>query len=278
MRYSAPMNLLHNSQLGKKTKGSADYSADLLFPVPRADKRKLLGINDKLPFQGVDIWHAYEVSWLNDKGKPQIALAEFTIPCNSQNLIESKSFKLYLNSFNLAKFPSVNVIEETITRDISAALGKPAKVKLILPHTFANLQLQELTGNNIDDYDITIDTYQPDATLLYTTPSKVTETLVSNLLKSNCPMTDQPDWGSVQIHYSGNKIDAEGLLRYIISFRKYNEFHEQCVERIFTDIMQRCKPEKLSVFACYTRRGGLDINPFRANFSASPETVRTAFQ
>ncbi len=272
------MNKLHQSQLGKKTTGSHHYTPDLLFPLPRADKRKLLGINTQLPFQGIDLWHAYEVSWLNEKGKPQIALAEFTIPCDSPNLIESKSFKLYLNSFNLSSFSSAAVVATTLTNDLSNALGKEAKVKLILPKNFKDLTLQNLTGTNIDGYDVNIDTYQPDSHLLTTEKEKVTETLVSNLLKSNCPMTDQPDWGSVQIHYTGNKINAKSLLKYIISFRQHNEFHEQCVERIFVDIMQCCAPEKLSVFACYTRRGGLDINPFRANFTTQPPAVRTAFQ
>ena len=272
------MNKLHQSQLGKKTTGSASYSPNLLFPLPRADKRKLLGIDTELPFQGVDIWHAYEVSWLNKKGKPQIALADFTVPCDSPNLIESKSFKLYLNSFNLSTFSSAQEVSDTIANDLSNAAGKPVKVKLILPNAFKDLKLQDVPGENIDHYDVKIDTYQPDSNLLTTHQEKVTETLVSNLLKSNCPMTDQPDWGAVQIHYTGNKIDAEQLLKYIISFRQYNEFHEQCVERIFIDIMQHCKPEKLSVFACYTRRGGLDINPFRSNFSITAPTVRTAFQ
>lgn len=272
------MNKLHQSQLGKKTTGSTNYSPRLLFPLPRIDKRKLLGIDTALPFQGVDIWHAYEVSWLNEKGKPQIALAEFTIPCDSPNLIESKSFKLYLNSFNLSTFSSATEVSNTITNDLNKVIGKPIKVKLILPNAFKNLKLQNIPGKNIDHYDVKIDTYQPDSDLLITHEEKVTETLVSNLLKSNCPMTDQPDWGSIQVHYTGNKIDAKNLLKYIISFRQYNEFHEQCVERIFVDIMQRCSPAELSVFACYTRRGGLDINPFRANFTTSPPAVRTAFQ
>jgi len=273
------MQNLHDSQLGKKTGGSAQYSPQLLFPLARAEKRKLLGLNNAhLPFQGVDIWHAYEVSWLNAKGKPQIALAEFIIPCDSPNLIESKSFKLYLNSFNLAKFNSTEIVTTTIKDDLSAALGKPVEVKLILPSEFKQLQLQELPGKNIDHYDVSIDAYQPDTRLLSVTDKIVSETLTSNLLKSNCPITDQPDWACVQIHYHGKKIKEAELLKYIISFRQYNEFHEQCVERIFSDILRHCAPEKLSVFACYTRRGGLDINPFRANFAATPPDVRTAYQ
>ena len=272
------MKDIKNSQLGKKTTGCTQYSPQLLFPLARANKRELLGIGQSLPFQGVDIWHAYEVSWLNNNGKPQIALAEFIIPCDSPNLIESKSFKLYLNSFHLAKFSSAAMVAKTIEHDISKALEKAATVKLILPTDFEKLQLQQLPGINIDHHDVKIDTYQPEPMLLTVEGTPTCETLISNLLKSNCPITDQPDWACLQIYYRGNKINEKNLLKYIISFRQYNEFHEQCVERIFTDIMHYCTPKQLSVFACYTRRGGLDINPFRANFSIAPPIVRTAFQ
>lgn len=267
-----------HSQLGKQTHYKTTYDSSLLFPIPRQINRDKIGLDNFLPFQGFDIWNGYELSWLNDKGKPVVAILELVVPCDSPNLIESKSLKLYLNSFNQTKFANVAEVKALITRDLSSVAGKSVKLSIILPQDFNTLQMQELAGECIDELDVAIDCYQTKAEYLSVGDKIVEETLVSHLLRSNCLVTNQPDWGTVQIYYYGYAINHEGLLKYIISFREHNEFHEHCVERIFVDIMNRCRPEKLAVYARYTRRGGLDINPMRANFDYQIVKHRTARQ
>jgi 7-cyano-7-deazaguanine reductase len=274
------MNETH-SPLGKLTSYKDQYDPSLLFAIAREEKRQQIGIADKLPFMGIDIWNAYELSWLNQRGKPQIALAQFIIPANSPNLIESKSFKLYLNSFIQTKIESTEILSAYLSKDLSASCGAQVQVKLMEPASFSQEKLQALPGYCIDNLDIEVETYTPDPRLLQveTHQAQVEEILTSNLLKSNCLVTGQPDWGSVSIHYQGSPINRASLLKYLISFRQHNEFHEQCVERIFMDITRQCTPLKLSVYARYTRRGGLDINPFRTNFSGiAPLNIRTARQ
>lgn len=269
------------SPLGKTVSYIAEYAPSLLFPIARVGKRAEIGIDGALPFIGLDIWNAYEVSWLNLRGKPQIALITFQIPADSPNIVESKSFKLYLNSFNQTRLADVEALLQLLRADISAATGAAVQVKATLPEQFDALKLGELKGFCIDNLDIEVTQYDPQPHLLRCddSDSTTTETLTSNLLKSNCLVTGQPDWASVQIQYVGQPINRESLLRYLISFRNHNEFHEQCVERIFVDIMQACKPMKLAVYARYTRRGGLDINPFRSNFNADfPTNLRGARQ
>ncbi len=275
------MSEAHLSPLGKSVAYQAEYDPGLLFPIPRAGKRAEIGINGEPPFMGMDIWNAYELSWLNARGKPQVALANFLVPADSPNIIESKSFKLYLNSFNQTRLADEAELAGLLTRDLSAAIGKPVAVEIVSPERFASQRIADLDGYCIDNLDIEIDTYSPAPQLLRCEeyPVPVEETLVSNLLKSNCLVTGQPDWASVQIRYFGPAINRESLLRYLISFRNHNEFHEQCVERIFMDIQHMCRPMKLAVYARYTRRGGLDINPWRSNFSTSlPPNRRTARQ
>lgn len=275
-------NRPEQSALGKPTPYTDQYDNSLLFPIPRAQKRSEIGIGATLPFFGVDIWNAYELSWLNLRGKPQVALATFLVPADSPNIIESKSFKLYLNSFNQTKLADSTALLDTLRRDISAGFGAPVQVQLTLPETFDQQRFGDLGGINLDRLDIEVNQYLPDAALLQSDGSAapIEETLVSNLLKSNCLVTGQPDWASVQIHYAGAPIDQQGLLKYLIGFRNHNEFHEQCVERIFVDILRQCRPQKLSVYARYTRRGGLDINPYRSNFSSNqfPPNLRTTRQ
>ncbi len=275
------------SQLGKASAYIDQYDASLLFPLPRQTKRDEIGITGSLPFVGADLWTAFELSWLNLRGKPQVALAHFTVPCESTHIVESKSFKLYLNSFNNSRFATVDEVRDHLRRDVSAAIwqGGPVRasvgVRLLMPHQFDAEPVHELDGLSIDRLDVECELYQPAPQLLRAALDEqpVEETLVSHLLKSNCLVTGQPDWGSVQIRYSGPQIDQAGLLQYIVSFRNHNEFHEQCVERIYTDIMARCKPTKLSVYARYTRRGGLDINPWRSSHpQLPPPNVRTARQ
>ena len=275
------MNTPGQSQLGKQTPYIDQYDASLLFPIPRAVKRAELGLGEQLLFFGADMWTVFELSWLNPRGKPQVALAHITVPCESPYIVESKSFKLYLNSFNNTRFADAREVRERLRADLNAVVGAGVGVKTLGPEQFDQEPVHELDGLNLDRLDIECQHYTPAPELLFADHEEapVTETLVSNLLKSNCLVTGQPDWGSVQICYAGAPIDQEGLLQYIVSFRNHNEFHEQCVERIFMDIWTRCRPLKLSVYARYTRRGGLDINPFRTSYPQGlPANVRTARQ
>ena len=270
--------------LGKASEYPDQYDPSLLFPIPRSENRLKLDIkpNQALPFVGVDIWNAFELSWLNKKGKPQIALAEFQIPADSPNMIESKSFKLYLNSMNSARFEDEAEVRERLITDLSAVAGSKITTRINQNEVVAKKGIQEMSGVLMDRLDIEIDpSLSADPALLEVNESfgPIEQCLVSHLLKSNCPVTGQPDWASIQIRYQGRPILEEGLLRYLIGFRQLGEFHEHCVETIFTDIKRQCKPEKLSVYARYTRRGGLDINPFRTDHNAPwPENTRHARQ
>lgn len=271
--------------LGKSTQYCSEYNANLLQGVPRSLNRDDLALtNESLPFHGEDVWYGYELSWLNKKGKPQVAVAEFRFPCTSPNIIESKSFKLYLNSFNQSQFASFEEVEEILTKDLSSIAGVTAVVKLFSVDECPALEIKKAhdTIHCIDDEDITVSNYHFNAQLLVNAQQQRSENtqehLVSHLLKSNCLITNQPDWASIYINYSGKKIDHAALLAYLISFREHNEFHEQCVERIFCDLQQYCQLEQLTVFARYTRRGGLDINPFRSTHLDSAPYGRTLRQ
>ncbi len=279
------MNYQDNSlvalKLGQATEYAEKYDPTLLQAVPRRLNRDELGITAQQPFSvGADIWTAYEISWLNEKGVPQVAIADVEIDYRSENLIESKSFKLYLNSFNQSKFCSFDEVQRIMQRDLQDCAQGEVKVRLNFLSFYQHAVIAELQGECIDQQDIEIHDYAFNPALLEncTGDSVVEETLVSHLLKSNCLITNQPDWGSIRIHYAGKQINREKLLRYIVSFRQHNEFHEQCVERIFCDLMRFAQPEKLTVYARYTRRGGLDINPFRSNFEAVPQNLRLARQ
>ncbi len=286
------MNLPENSQLGKASQYIDQYDASLLFPIPRAGKRFEIGLAGVLPFLGADMWTAFELSWLNLRGKPQVALAHITVPCETPNIIESKSFKLYLNSFNNSRFTDAADVLARLRTDINEAVWRgevrqsSAGVTLVPAEHFDRQPLYELDGLSLDRLDVECTHYTPTPDLLRVVPSEdgrpeapVSEVLTSNLLKSNCLVTGQPDWGSVQISYTGAQIDHEGLLQYLVSFRNHNEFHEQCVERIFMDVWTRCQPTRLAVYARYTRRGGLDINPFRTSYpQALPTNTRMARQ
>ena len=275
------MNTPEQSQLGKVSSYIDQYDASLLFPIPRADKRAELGLLDAPLFFGADMWTLYELSWLNLRGKPQVALAQVTVPCESPNIVESKSLKLYLNSFNNSRFSDAREVRERIRADVSAATGAGIGIKTIGPEMFDREPIHEMDGLSLDRLDVECLHFTPTPELLFAEFDEppVLETLTSSLLKSNCLVTGQPDWGSVQIAYSGPAINQEGLLQYLVSFRNHNEFHEQCVERIFMDIWTRCKPVKLSVYARYTRRGGVDINPFRCSYPMQlPPNARTARQ
>lgn len=265
--------------LGRSVAYASRYDSGLLFPITRALGRAELGLDAALPFEGVDVWNAYELSWLDARGKPEVALAEFRVPASSPAIVESKSFKLYLNSYNQERLASIDALHERLVHDLSAAAGATVDVALLPPARFGTLALHELDGESIDGLAIDVDDYgPPNATYLHADGAPVAETLVSNLLKSNCPVTGQPDWASVQIRYRGPRIARDGLLRYLVSFREHAGFHEQCVERIFVDLQRRCAPESLEVYARYTRRGGLDINPWRASSGAVATNPRGARQ
>ncbi len=257
---------LEQAPLGKTSAYVQQYTPGLLFPLARINKRKEIGIDSTdLPFFGFDEWTAYEVSWLNSNGLPQVAIARFYIDCRSEFIIESKSFKLYLNSFNQTQFASWQAVESALQSDVSTAVNYEAVVCLQTLQAAREVSLITWDGICLDQLDIACSNYQVDSSLLQTDIAEVCdEVLYSDLLKSNCLVTGQPDWGSIRVCYSGKSINKESLLRYIVSFRNHNEFHEQCVERVFKDIMTLCSPAKLLVEARYTRRGGLDINPLRS--------------
>lgn len=249
-----------NSLLGRAVDYPRHYDASLLFPIARSVGRSALPLDATLPFIGHDRWHAYELSWLDVRGKPVVATATFTVPAGSPHLVESKSLKLYLNSFNATRFDDADAVRARIAEDLSQAAGAVVSVAFGLP---------PMTTDDdaflIDTLEVTVDDYgPPDPTHLHCKGGHANETLRSQLLKSNCPVTGQPDWAEVRIGYRGPRIDRAGLLRYLVSFRDHAEFHEQCVERIFVDVLVHCAPQSLSVEARYTRRGGLDINPWRA--------------
>ncbi|MFU9138844.1 NADPH-dependent 7-cyano-7-deazaguanine reductase QueF [Erwinia tasmaniensis] len=281
MSLQDPHQTLNSLTLGKPTEYHDKYDPGLLQGVPRSLNREPLGLYpDNLPFHGADIWTLYELSWLNARGLPQVALGEVVLNADSTHLIESKSFKLYLNSFNQTRFADWGEVRATLERDLSACAGGEVSAALFRLHEVEGQPIGSFSGYCIDEQDIEIDNYafSTDYLLNATQPEIVEEQLVSHLLKSNCLITNQPDWGSVQISYRGPRIQREALLRYLVSFRQHNEFHEQCVERIFNDIHRFCQPESLSVYARYTRRGGLDINPWRSNAAYKPGRSRLVRQ
>lgn len=265
-------NTEKHSQLGQRSSYSAHYDPQHLFIIPRALQRQDIGLSHALPFYGFDCWNHFEVSWLNEQGKPQVAVAEIMYDCASTHIIESKSMKLYFNSLNNTVFKEMEDLRLTIAQDLANCLEHEVHVKLYTLKEAALCVIQPaLEGECLDDLDIVCSVYQVEPNFLSIEEERVEETLYSDLLKSNCLVTNQPDWASVQISYKGPKINREGLLQYLVSFRNHNEFHEQCIERIFMDIMRHCKPEKLSIYGRYTRRGGLDINPYRSSEKVSFE-------
>ncbi|WLH48122.1 NADPH-dependent 7-cyano-7-deazaguanine reductase QueF [Pseudomonas beijingensis] len=256
-----------HSPLGKSSEYIATYTPSLLFPIPRTAKWAELGLTaETLPYKGVDFWNCFELSWLLPSGKPVVAIGEFAIPADSPNIIESKSFKLYLNSLNQTPFADIASLEATLRQDLSAAAGKAVGVRIRSLKDVEREGIVALPGTCIDDLDISVDSYaHPRPELLRCDASRIVEqSLHSHLLKSNCPVTSQPDWGSVAVEYRGAALDPASLLAYIVSFRQHSDFHEQCVERIFLDLQRLLNPEKLTVYARYVRRGGLDINPYRS--------------
>ena len=273
------MTDLTSSPLGRATVYAETYEPGLLFAVERAPLRDGLGFGAKVPFRGADLWTAYEVSWLDPHGKPQIAIATFALPAASPRIVESKSVKLYLAALNLAKFASSGAVEATLGRDLSAATGAAVEVTLVAPDVFAARGRKELAGERLDALPLRVDAFAPETEALVAAGAVVEKMWMTRLFRSVCPVTGQPDYASVQIRYRGAAIDPAGLLRYLVSFRRHPGFHEHCVERIFADVWQRCKPRALTVYARFTRRGGVDINPFRTSGDEPlPENVPTSQQ
>lgn len=281
------VNTAEGSPLGRTVEHVEQVDPGLLYPIDRAEARTPLGLGAALPFVGADLWTAYELSWLNPRGKPQLAIAHITVPCESPKLIESKSLKLYLGSYAQTVIASVDELQQRLRADLAEALWRgdarqgSIGLKLVLPEAFENERIREPQGLSLDRLDLDCSHYQPAPELLRADPTQamVHETLYSRLLRSRCPVTGQPDWGTVELSYAGHPIDQAGLLAYIVSFRQHPDFHEACVERIFLDVMARCRPARLSVLARYTRRGGLDINPWRSSHPQPlPANVRQARQ
>ena len=270
---------LGDAPLGHPTGHPERYAPEVLFAVPRQPQRDALGIGAVLPFTGVDVWTAYELTWLDRQGKPQVALATIEMPIDAPSLIESKSMKLYLGSFAQSRFAGMTEVTSAIEGDLSRAIGAQVGVAIHGPSAFDVQSIRELGGESLDELPVACDAYDVEPGLLLARGSIVTETLSTRLFRSVCPVTAQPDIGSVQIRYRGPQIDRERLLRYLVSYRCHAGFHEHCVERIFVDVLSRCRCEQLTVLARFTRRGGLDINPFRTNGGVrSPDNVRTARQ
>lgn len=266
--------------LGAVTEYPCQYCPDVLHAIPRSEGRRALGISGKPAFFGYDLWTGYELSWLDMRGKPVVAVAEISIPCDTVNLVESKSLKLYLNSLNQERYRSVQDVSALLEQDISRCVAGPVQVGIHAADSFRHRGIGTFHGSCLDDLPIEVETYLPDASLLGLVgrDEVVTESLYSHLMKTNCPVTGQPDWASILIRYRGWPMDREGLLRYLISFRNHQDFHEQCVERIFIEITELCAPESLEVYARYTRRGGLDINPYRSSSNTEPPRLRLSRQ
>ena len=261
--------------LGRTTAYPEQYSPGLLYAIARTGNREALGLGVDLPFHGTDIWNAWELTWLDSGGLPQVGTAEIRIPAESPNIIESKSLKLYVNSFAMTRYASANDVAETIEHDLSEATEADVTVILERPAETDDRAIAQLPGDSIDAQNLSCDVYEIDAALLSADADDVvTENLNSHLLRSLCPVTSQPDSASLLISYTGPRIDRAGLLRYIVSYRQHQDFHETCVERMFLDIIERCKAEKLTVYARYQRRGGIDINPFRSNYESDAANTR----
>ena len=274
------MSYLKDTPLGRSSDFIDEYMPSLLCPVPRWDARETLELEDTtLPFHGMDIWNAYELSWLNEKGKPQVALAELIVPCTSPNIIESKSLKLYLNSFANSRFESRDRVVATISADLARVAGAPVDVRVMTLREAEREPVWEEHGQLVDTLDVSFEhfDYRPELLLTDQGPEQ-TGVLVSHLLRSHCPVTNQPDWGTVQIRYTGRPISPASFLRYVVSLRNHQGFHEQIVEQVFVDLSRHCEPRQLSVYGRFTRRGGLDINPFRSNYEDTPPNRRTIRQ
>lgn len=274
------MSFLKETPLGRSTDYVDEYTPSLLCPIPRWDGREALELDGvELPFHGQDIWNAYELSWLNSKGRPQVAVCELKVPCVTPYLVESKSLKLYFNSFSNTRFDSENIVRDYITKDLSQVVGGAVDVKLYSLEQAAALPQWEAGGECVDNIDLEFESheYRPDL-LLCDQGGEQTGQLYSHLLRSHCPVTNQPDWATVVVRYTGRVISPASFLRYVVSLRNHQGFHEQIIEQMFVDLMRQCEPRQLTVYGRFTRRGGIDINPFRSNYEQPLPNRRTIRQ
>lgn len=279
------MSFLNDTPLGRTSAFIDQYTPSLLCPVPRWDARESLDLDSaaegepRLPFHGQDIWNAYELSWLNARGKPVVAMAELVVPCISPNIIESKSLKLYLNSFANTRFASREAVINAIAGDLAQVAGAPVDVRVMSLEDAARAAPWDDHGDVVDHLDLAFEDfeYRPELLLTEQGPER-NGVLVSHLLRSHCPVTNQPDWATVQVRYTGAEISPASFLRYVVSLRNHQGFHEQIIERMFVDLKRQCAPRHLSVYGRFTRRGGLDINPFRSDYEDAPRNLRTIRQ
>ena len=264
-----------NLPLGRESAYPQKYAPQVLCPIERALSRNPLRLGDPLPFSGTDIWNAWELTWLGQGDLPRVATAEIRVPVKSPNLVESKSLKLYLGSFAMSRFASAAEVEEVIARDLENCVGSPVVVQVLPVAETVARQPARLAGACLDEIEVECSDWEINPDLLKSDPGKiVTEDVYTHLLRSLCPVTAQPDMGSLQISYTGPAIDHAALLRYVVSFREHNDFHEACIERMFVDLVERCGCEQLTVQARYLRRGGIDINPIRTNTGQTERNLR----
>jgi 7-cyano-7-deazaguanine reductase len=266
---------LPSSPLGKESGSPDQYDSRLLFAIPRFESRIRLGIDGTLPFSGTDLWNAWELTWLTKNGRPEVAHCEIRVPAETPNIIESKSLKLYLNSYSMSRFATADAVQATLKADLARCAGGEVGVTIRQQSSATRAIVSELPGRCIDTSPVACDRFEPDPGLLVAAHEhRISEALHSHLLRSLCPVTRQPDTGSLLVQYKGARIEPGSLLRYLVSFRKHTDFHEACVERIFVDLMRQCGCESLTVYARYQRRGGIDINPFRSTASETVENLR----
>jgi 7-cyano-7-deazaguanine reductase len=266
---------MSENALGKPVPYPSAYAPEVLFPIARSKSRRRLGLTAPLPFTGFDVWNAWELGWLAESGCPEVADLELRVPADSPYLVESKSLKLYLNSFAMSRFASPDSVAAIIRTDLEALTGAAVQVSLRRPAEPPLPVLERLPGHCIDAADVVCSAYDVDASVLMAEPADhAAESLHTHLLRSLCPVTGQPDSGSVLVTYRGPRIDSASLLRYVVSFRQHQDFHEACVERMFADISARCRPQSLTVYARYQRRGGIDINPYRSTEPGTPPNLR----
>lgn len=271
------------SPLGRDSAYPTTVDPAVLFAVPRAEARKAIGLDGgALPFTGADIWNAWEFSWLDVRGLPRVAVLRLSVPCTSPNIVESKSLKLYLGGYAMTPFTGPEAVRTRVERDVSACVDAKVAASLLDPRELERTGIAPLAGESLDDQRIEADAHGPPRPELLQARvgAPVEETLSTRLFRSLCPVTGQPDWASVVLHYRGHAIDHAGLLRYLVSYRDHPDFHEACVERVFADVTARCAPQALSVYARFLRRGGIDINPWRATprFAGAPGNPREARQ
>ena len=265
----------HKLALGRETGYPDKYAPAVLDAIPRIQNREPLGITADLPFAGVDVWNAWELTWLGTGKRPAVATARIVVPVESPNIIESKSLKLYLDSFAMTEFASAGDVEQTIRKDLTRCVESPVEVRVAPVSSTEARTVARLAGSSLDDLDVDCDDWEVNAGLMRADSDNiVTADLHTHLLRSLCPVTAQPDIGSLQISYRGPTIDPAGLLRYIVSYRQHSDFHESCIEKMFIDIQERCKPLDLTLHARYQRRGGIDINPFRSTSAQTPRDLR----